>query len=314
MGSTTNSCVPRRLVQATNSRSADSATVTAAEHTGEATANSECECAERSNSETAIEDGIEYCLGCGIILSKEQLERSEPNWREPEDRRLGPGSSQQWVDTGTVIGWGTSDTEKRLSRYNDRLTSGERSLVAGLHEIRSLSASVELPVPTRERAAYWFRNVSKNHLLKGRSTEGFAAACVFVAARERRNPITIDQLAAFSLVTESKIRNHVRVLRAEFSIMLPPTHPRDFLPRLVSTLELGTDIERRAKRYLTRASEEGIHVGKHPVGVAAAAIYAAVTDLGHAHTQETIAKSAGVSAITISRRYQDFEGLLTESE
>ena len=218
------------------------------------------------------------------------------------------------MNTGTVVGWGTTGTEKRLSRYNDRLTSRERSLVTGLHEIRSLSASVELPDPTRERAAYWFRKVSKKHLLKGRSTEGFAAACVFVAARERRNPIIIDQLAAFSPVAESKIRNHVRVLRAEFSIMLPPTHPRDFLPRLVSKLELDTDVEQRATRYLAQASEEGVHVGKHPVGVAAAAIYAAVADLGRARTQETIAESAGVSAITISRRYQDFEGLLTDSK
>ena len=298
MASTTTIRTPRRLAEHADGRDIAS---TAAGH--ETVDQRRCECEERSRSNTATVDGVEYCPDCGVVLSDCQLERSEPGWRDPEDRRLGPSQGQQWVNTGTTIGWDAS-TGGRFRRYNDRLTNQERSLVSGLREVRSVSAGVELPDSTRERAAYWYRKTAQERLLKGRSIEAFAAACVFIAARERQYPVTVDGLAEFSPVTSSKTRHHVRVLQSELDAPVAPAHPRDFLPLIVSRLGVGPAIERRAARYLEEVTADELHVGKHPAAVAATAIYAATTEAGTELTQEDIADAANVSTVTISRQYQ----------
>ncbi|GAA0291691.1 hypothetical protein GCM10009066_02740 [Halarchaeum salinum] len=208
------------------------------------------------------------------------------------------------MNTGTTIGWGETSPGERFSRYNDRLTNQERSLVSGIREVRSVSAGVELPDADRERAAYWFRKAAQERLLKGRSIEAFAAACVFLTARERQYPVTIDWLAECSPVESSKIRHHVRVLQSELDVSIPPAHPRDFLPMIVSHLSLEPAIERRAARYLEDVVADEMHVGKHPAAIAATVIYAAAADIDTELTQAEIADTADVSTVTISRQYQ----------
>lgn len=213
------------------------------------------------------------------------------------------------MDTGTTIARSVQGDSDRLIRYNERLQSDERSLVSGLREVRDVAAAVELPEPIRERAAYWYRKTVQEGLLKGRSIEGFAAACVFLSARERRHPMTLSRLAPYSPLRESKIRHHVNVLRIEFEPSIPPARPQDFLPRVVSELEFGPDVERRAGAYLVRATDEELHVGKHPAAVAATAVYAAAADLDLPVNQQEVADAADVSTITISRRYQEIQEL-----
>lgn len=239
------------------------------------------------------------------MIEDSPIEHSEPQWRDYQDRRLGPQQSQQWVDTGTTITRSAGSDTAQLTRYNERLRSDERSLVSGLRELRDIAAAVELPQPIRERAAYWYRKTVEENLLKGRSIEGFAAACVFLSARERRHPMMLSRLATYSPLSEAKIRNHVSVLRIEFEPTIPPARPKDFLPRVVSELEFSPNVERRADAYLSRAAEMELHVGKHPAAVAATAVYAAATDLEYQVNQQSVATAADVSTVTISRHYQD---------
>lgn len=243
------------------------------------------------------------------MVEDSPIEHSEPQWRDYQDRRLGPQQSQQWVNTGTTITRSVGGETDRLNRYNERLQSNERSLVSGLRELRDIAAAVELSQPIRERAAYWYRKTVKKDLLKGRSIEGFAAACVFISARERRHPMTLNRLAPYSPLSETKIRNHVSVLRVELESSIPPARPQDFLPRVVSELEFGPDVERSAGTYLDRAAEKELHVGKHPAAVAATAVYAAATDIDLPVNQQAVADAANVSTVTISRHYQDIQKL-----
>lgn len=244
------------------------------------------------------------------MLVDRQIERSEPSWREPAERRLGPQQSQQWVNTGTSIDYGSSGDAGRFAEYNERLTNRERSLVRGLREVRSLSAGVELPEPMRERAAYLYRAAAREDLLTGRSIDGIAAACVYVAAREQRQPITVDYLAEFSPLAASKVRLHVQVVKSELPVSVPPAHPRDFLPLVASRLDLEPAVERRATEALERVTSEEVHVGKHPAAIAATVVYAVANDAGHDLTQETVATAADVSTVTISRRHQEIREIL----
>jgi transcription initiation factor TFIIB len=121
--------------------------------------------------------------------------------------------------------------------------------------------------------------------------------------------MTLSRLAPYSPLSESKIRKHVSILRVEFEPSIPPARPQDFLPRVVSELGFDPDVEHRASGYLTRATNEELHIGKHPAAVAATAVYAAATDLDLSVNQQAVAEAADVSTVTISRHYQDIRQL-----
>jgi transcription initiation factor TFIIB len=247
------------------------------------------------------------------VLSEERLEHSEPQWRDGADRRLGPTKSIQWLDTGSKVGHTEAGTPERFAQYDDRLTNSERSVVRGLREVRSISAGIELPTPMRERAAYLYRRCAGNGLLVGRSIEAFAAAGVFIAARERHYPATVDRLAAHSPVSASSIRHHVHVVKEKLDVTAPPAHPRDFLALVASRLDVGPSVERSAAQYLERITAEEVHIGKHPAAVAATAVYVAANEAGDDLMQAAAANAGNVSVVTISRHTQDIQSIVADS-
>lgn len=262
-------------------------------------------------------DAETYCCDCGYILTaRPKIELSEPSWIDETDRRLGPQQSQRWLTTGSCIGYSSeySETTRRFARYNDRLRSGERTLIQGLREIRSLGATLDFPDSIIERAAYWFRTATSEGLLKGRSIEAMSAASIYIAARERELPITKAEIADQSPVSESRIRGHIGVLQAQLSVSIKPAMPQEFLPKLASMLSISTTHERRARELLEIASEANIHIGKHPAGVAGAAIYTVDTYNGDSLTQADVATAADVSSITISRHHQRLQNLQSTEE
>ena len=239
------------------------------------------------------------------------MELSEPSWVDEADRRLGPRQSQRWLSAGSCIGRaGTrpkTNGSDRFVRYNARLRPEERSLVHGLREVRSLTASLELPAPVAERAAYWFRTATSKGLLNGRSIEAMCAGVMYIAARERELPITKATVAERSPISEDRIRGHVGVLQAQLSVSIKPATPQEFLPKLASELSIADSHERQARELLEAAVEANVHVGKHPAGVAGAAIYTTATNSGRQLTQTEVAEAAGVSSITICRRHQQLQ-------
>ena len=245
----------------------------------------QCSCPDCGSTKQTTDDGVRYCDNCGVVLSETQIEHSEPRWKSAEDQRLGPQQSLQWINTGTSISYSPSYS-KRFTQYNNRLTSKERSVVSGLHEIRGLSASVELPESMRERAAYWYRKAARENLLHGRSIEGLAAGCVYLAARERHHPITAERLEQHSPISAAKIRHHIQVIRMELSVTIPPAHPRDFLPLISSRLSLSPAVEQVAHRHLEWVTTDEYHVGKHPSAIAATMVYSAANEAGEKLTQQ----------------------------
>jgi transcription initiation factor TFIIB len=170
-----------------------------------------------------------------------------------------------------------------------------------------LTAGLELPESVAERAAYWFRTAASKGLLNGRSIEAMSAACVYIAARERELPVTKTAVADRSPISEDRVRGHVGVLQAQLSVSIKPSNPQDFLPKLASELSISVAHERRAKELLEAAVTANIHIGKHPAGVAGAAIYTTATNTDTELTQNKVADAADVSPITICRHHQQLQ-------
>jgi transcription initiation factor TFIIB len=77
------------------------------------------------------------------------------------------------------------------------------------------------------------------------------------------------------------------------------------VPRCASDLDLGEAVERRARSLLAGAKAAGVHSGKSPVGLAAAAIYAAALLTNEKVTQAEVSGVADVSEVTIRNRYHE---------
>lgn len=136
-----------------------------------------------------------------------------------------------------------------------------------------------------------------------------SAASIYIAARERELPTTKTAVADQSPVPENRIRGHVGVLQAQLSVSIKPVMPQEFLPKLASMLSISIAHERRARELLEVASKANVHIGKHPVGVAGAAIYTVDARSGNSLTQANVAEAANVSSITICRHHQRLQSL-----
>jgi transcription initiation factor TFIIB len=91
----------------------------------------------------------------------------------------------------------------------------------------------------------------------------------------------------------------------ELGLEVKPADPESYVPRFVSDLELSEESERRARQLLANAKEQGVHSGKPPVGLAAAAVYAAALLTNEKTTQAAVSEVADISEVTIRNRYHE---------
>jgi len=96
-----------------------------------------------------------------------------------------------------------------------------------------------------------------------------------------------------------------RYVVRELKLEVQPADPEQYVPRFVSRLELNDEVEREARSLLRGAKEAGTTSGKSPVGLAAAAVYAAALLTNQKVTQSQVGTVADISEVTIRNRYKE---------
>ncbi|MFC7157453.1 transcription initiation factor IIB family protein [Halomarina halobia] len=267
------------------------------------------------------------CAGCGLIVEGERIDRG-PEWRafdaeEREDRsRVGAPTTNMLHDRGlsTTIDWQDRDAYgkligprrrarmQRLRVWDERFRAKngrERNLKQALGEIDRMASALGLPENVRETAGVLYRRALEAGLLPGRSIEGMATACLYGAARQAGVPRSLGEVSDVSRVAELDVQRTYRYLSRELGLGIVPTDPTTYVPRFVSALELGEEVARVALDLLETAKSRRVHSGKSPVGLAAAAVYAAAYLANESVTQAAVSDVAGVSEVTIRNRYQE---------
>ncbi|MFW6436748.1 MAG: transcription initiation factor IIB, partial [Halococcoides sp.] len=220
----------------------------------------------------------------------------------------------------TNIGWqdkdaygrqlSSSQREKmqRLRTWNERFRtrdSKERNLKQALGEIDRMASALGLPDNVRETASVIYRRSLEDDLLPGRSIEGVATASLYAAARQAGVPRSLDEITNISRVEKMELTRTYRYIVRELELEVQPADPENYVPRFTSDLGLSEDAKRKARELLEAAREEGLHSGKSPVGLAAAAIYAAALLTNERVTQTEVSEVADVSEVTIRNRYKE---------
>ncbi|WP_129112918.1 transcription initiation factor IIB [Halegenticoccus tardaugens] len=282
---------------------------------------------EYRNSLVRTKDGELIDPETGEIIEERTIDYG-PEWRafdfrEHEERsRTGAPLTERMHDRGltTEIGWQNRDAngnslsaEKRrqmhrLRTWQERIrtqNSGERNLQFALSEIDRMASALGVPDSVREVASVIYRRALKRDLIRGRSIEAVATGALYAAIRQEGIPHSLGEVSNVSRVERTEIGRAYRNVSNELGLGLPPTDPREFLPRYCSELELDDAVERRAHSILTRVMDEGRHSGKAPAGVAAASVYLAGLLYNSKRTQQEVADAANVTVVTIRHRYHE---------
>ncbi|OYR56569.1 transcription initiation factor IIB [Halorubrum halodurans] len=296
----------------------DAARTDAAELDGTAAAavrDEECpECGGR----TAVDSAERACVDCGLVLEADRIDHG-PEWRSFSDddtdpKRTGAPLTRSRHDRGlsTEIGRSTrlkGRKRRRMARMRTQhnrariSTKRDRNKVYAYTEIRRLTGALELPTSLRDTACALFDSAQSESLLRGRSLEGFAAACVYVACRTADVARTVGEVCAEAKATEAEHRAAFDAMNRELGLPVGPTAPAEYLPRFASDLGVDSAVEARARELADRAVAEGIANGRNPVRVAAACLYTAARQCDADYTQREAADVAGVTPVTVRRTY-----------
>jgi transcription initiation factor TFIIB len=149
------------------------------------------------------------------------------------------------------------------------------------------------------------RRALDENLMPRRSIEGVSTASVYAAARQAGVPRSLDEVSGVSRVEKSEIARTYRYVVRELGLEVQPADPESYVPRFASELELSEEAENRARKLLQNAKEQGVHSGKSPVGLAAAAVYAAALLTNEKTTQAAVSEVADISEVTIRNRYHE---------
>jgi len=273
------------------------------------------------------EHGETVCTDCGLVVEEDSVDRG-PEWRafdaqeKNQKSRVGAPTTNTMHDKGlsTNSDWrdkdaygnslGSRQREKmqRLRKWNERFRtrdSKERNLKQALGEIDRMASALGLPSNVRETASVIYRRALNEDLLPGRSIEGVSTACVYAAARQAGVPRSLDEIAEVSRVEKNEVARTYRYVVRELGLEVQPADPESYVPRFASGLGLSDESEHRARKLLQNAKEKGVHSGKSPVGLAAAAVYAAALLTNEKTTQAAVSEVADISEVTIRNRYHE---------
>ncbi|MFQ3475873.1 transcription initiation factor IIB [Halonotius sp. F2-221B] len=276
---------------------------------------------------TDTEHGETVCRDCGLVVEEDEIDHG-PEWRafdsneKDQKSRVGAPTTKMMHDKGlsTNIGWQDKDAYgkslssrqrqkmQRLRTWNERFRtrdSKERNLKQALGEIDRMASALGLPDAVRETASVIYRRALDEDLLPGRSIEGVSTAALYAAARQAGTPRSLDELTGVSRVDKDEIARTYRYIARELNLEIQPADPEQYVPRFASDLDLSDEAERRARELLSTAKAQGVHSGKSPVGLAAAAIYAASLLTNQKVTQNEVSEVANISEVTIRNRYHE---------
>lgn len=271
--------------------------------------------------------GERICTNCGAVIDEHIIDEG-PEWRaftsEERNKRSRVGSPTSFAvhDKGlaTQIGWEDRDVYGkklsprrraqiyRLRKWQIRTrvhSSMDRNLAYAMSELDRLSSQIGIPRTVKETAAVIYRKAIERHLIRGRSIEAMIAAAVYAAARIRRVPRTLDEIAKNSRISKKELGRCYRLIIRELQIRIPLANPNDYIIRFSAELRLSGHTAQRAIEIIDQAKENGLTAGKDPTGLAAASIYIAGIIEGERRTQREIAETATVTEVTVRNRYKE---------
>lgn len=266
------------------------------------------------------------CDNCGTVVSesapdpgREWRAFSAEEWErrsrtgEPVRPGASAGSFATVIDRRDIGKLKVSSERKRqmfglniLQTRNRLSTPQERSIARAEAFLERISSALKLPENVKEEAFAIYRRASELHIVRGRTIESMVAAAIYAAARKMGLPLEIKSVAQYmSRPNRRMLTKDYRLLVERLGLKMSPPDPAAHIPKIVSRLGLGLEVQRLAAQIVDEAKRLGLAAGKDPSGLAAAAVYLAAIRVGEKRTQRQVAEAAEVTEVTVRTRYRE---------
>lgn len=286
-------------------------------------------CKNSSIAITDIESGEIICSKCGIVIS-ERIEETSREWHifSPEEinnkTRTGAPNSLARHDRGlyTVIGQSNRDAAgtridsvmhsrmQRIRKWDYKtqfVTAQERSLRQAFVELDVLKDKLQLSNAAVEKTAYLYRKAQQKRFIRGRTISGMLSAAAYIACRETGVPRTLKEIASVTNNKVKEISRDYRLLYFKLDLKIPNVDPMKCISKIASKVGLSEITKYHAAKMLNNIIAEEKSAGKDPMGLAATVLYLAGIKNHENVTQGFIAKTAGITEVTLRNVMKDLK-------
>jgi transcription initiation factor TFIIB len=278
---------------------------------------------------TDAESGETICTNCGMVMSNDKsLQHTTPEWRafdanQMRDRsRVGMPMTLTRHDKGlsTVIGRPDKDASgqgldsstrsmmQRLRMWDYRIqvsTPTDRNLKNAFQKLDRLKGKLGLPDNVIEKAAYIYRKVQQQGMVKGRTIAATLAASIYVASREAGVPRTLTEIASLSNISHKELSRVYRLIVLNLDLKVPMVDPVKCIAKIANKMEISEKTKRHAMSYMHNVITSGIAAGKDPMGLAGAVLYLSCIQGDEHRTQLDVAAASGVTEVTLRNRCKE---------
>lgn len=269
------------------------------------------------------------CGNCGVVLFEKAIDFGPENTAQTTDEyqnsaRTGQKISLKMADMGlsTLIqsqdrdssGKSLSGQNKRsfyrlrMWDRNSRSALTKQSYIKAFTFLDGIRSKLGLPGHVVEKSAYLFRKAEQKKLLAGRSNQSVLCAVVYMACRITDTPRTLNDISDAAGIKKKVIQRVYRLLSANLDDVQSVSYsPTEFIERISSEIRVSEKTRRDARKILQFGQKRGITSGKHPMSMAAAAVYLAIQDNQEKVSQTRLAQASGISAVTIRNRVKELQ-------
>ena len=264
------------------------------------------------------------CKKCGLVLEENMVDSTfrgtardkDGNFHgqngAPKDITIHDGgiSTTFDINKGYIKDYATWKRLRRLQNQSRLSGPRDRNLSRAFSKLGLVVSNLSLSNSVKRESAAIYRKALDMDLVRGRSIDKLLVATVYISCRLCKVPRTLDEMEKATGIDQKTIGKNYRFLARELGIKLTPISPNDYIPRFASRLGLSSQVEVRSIEIINQAKDIGLTSGKDPASVAAATLYGTSMLFGERRTQSEIARTLGVTEVTIRNRFKELSSEL----
>lgn len=231
------------------------------------------------------------CDECGLVIY---------DWSDPTLSDVPVGNAQPK----------SANNEATWSEVRPAHNSTQYRFSNAIEIIEEASTELSVPHQIRIKAAELYVDAALGEVVAGRSVVEIAAGVLYISCKAEGKPRPLKRIATAADIDQGKMNKSVRCLQRELpenkTHSTTVTTPEAYLEFLCSDLNLKVDHTNQSASLIQEVSNRRNLGGKHPAGVAAAAVYLTADE---PPTQRELATAAGVATETVRVRLNELRGI-----
>ena len=177
-----------------------------------------------------------------------------------------------------------------------------------IRELNALADSLGLSREVKKRAASICADAAALRFCRVTSRPVLAAAALYMACRECKEPLTLRELAGATGTDPRAVGRCYTTMIERMHITRPGLNGRGYVHHLTLNRPLSDDVYRISEELIKSAANAGLG-GRNPMTLAAASLYLACCSLGENVTQAEVAEAGGVGEESVRECCKEMRAL-----